>query len=122
MAYRYSNLGDGAGTVVDLTEDNLPPLLVLWLLFVVNPDILNGAAAEDYEQIGKKLNLTPSCVAAAFSYVQNNAKPATQNAAKAFQGLVALQSGPYQGGGSSCGALDTIMTLASTGAAAAWGA
>ena len=123
MAYQYGDLGDGSGTVVPLTEGNLPPLLVLWLLFVVNPNILNGATADDYQNIGDKLNLTPSCVKAAFDYVKGKppVETATQQAALVFQHFV---QGPpeYGGGGNSCGVLDTIMTLASKGASATWGA
>lgn len=124
MAYEYGNFGGGAGDVVQITEQDLLPLLVLWLMFVVNPDIIKNATAADYTEIGTALNLTPQYVEGLFNFVRNDAPTsnATQTAAAFFQKIVGNSGpGPYQGGGSSCGQLSTILKLASKGAISVWG-
>jgi len=119
MAYQYGKLGQGSGTAAPLNEGTLPPLLVVWLYFVVNPTLLDTATAADYQTIGNALNLTPQCVSDVFTWVKNNAYERTQAAAAAFQSLT-LGPGNYSGGGSSCGDATTIQSLATQAAVTAW--
>jgi hypothetical protein len=118
MPYAYTGLDSPRNaTIVDVTEDNLLPLLVVWLFFTTNPNFLSRPTPEgytgfDFQNFADGLGLSVTCVQNLFNFAQRSTNlVALQTVAKLFQTIAGPGgSGGYEGP-TSCGAFTTIAEL-----------
>jgi len=119
LAYRgFQQPADANTVVASITEDNLPPLLVLWLYFTTNPDFLTLSTpdtisqAQQFADIGNQLGLTAQCVSNLFRLATTHPASGSFNAvARIFQN-VAAQSNYVAPGGRPCTLSSTVLKLA----------